>query len=65
MATAALTTYHEESRHQAEQFGTTGYPINALQWPHRVCIVPAWLDTVSKKLFVKADLLIYSNCVTK
>jgi len=47
-----------------EQFGTTGYPINAPKWPHRVCVGPAWLDRVSKKLSVKADLLIYSNCVT-
>jgi len=47
-----------------EQFGTTGYPINAPQWPHRVCVGPAWLDRVGKKPPVKADLLISSNCVT-
>jgi len=47
-----------------EQFGTTGHPINAPQWPHRVCVGPAWLDRVGKKPSVKADLLIYSNCVT-
>jgi len=47
-----------------EQFGTTGYPINAPQWPHRICDGPAWLDRVSKKLSVKADLLISSNYVT-
>jgi len=47
-----------------EQFGTTGYPINAPQWPHRVCVGPAWLDRVGKKPSVKADLLIYGNCVT-
>jgi len=42
-----------------------GYPINASQWPHRVCVGPAWLnDRVSKKPSVKADLLIYSNCIT-
>jgi len=28
--------YHEESGRRMEQFGTTGYPINAPQWPHRV-----------------------------
>jgi len=39
-------------------------PINAPQWPHRVCVSPAWLDRVSKKPSVKADLLISSNCVT-
>ena len=48
-----------------EQFKTTtGYPINAPQWPQRVYASPAWLDRVSKKLSVKADLLIYGNCVT-
>jgi len=46
-----------------EQSGTTGYPINAPQWPHRVCADPAWLYRVSKKLSVKADL-IYGKCVT-
>jgi len=47
-----------------EQFGTTGYPINVSQWPHRVCVGPAWPDVrVSKKPSVKADLLIYSNRV--
>jgi len=30
-----------------------------LQWPHRVCVGPAWLDRVSKKPSVKADLLMY------
>jgi len=58
------TAYHEESRHQVEQFGTTDYPVNAPQWPHRVYVGPAWLDRVGKKPSVKADLLIYSNCVT-
>jgi len=29
-----------------------------------VCVGPAWLNRVSKKPSVKADLLIYSNCVT-
>jgi len=43
---------------------TTGYPINAPQWPNRVCVSPAWLDRVDKKPSVKADLLIYGNCVT-
>jgi len=51
-------------RHQVKQFETTGHPINASQWPHRVCVGPVWLDRVSKNLFVKADLLIYNNCVT-
>jgi len=46
-----------------EQFGITGYPINALQWPHRVCVGPAWLERVNKKPSVKADL-IYINCAT-
>jgi len=41
-----------------------GYPINAPQWPHRVLVGPAWLDRVGKRPSVKADLLIYSNCVT-
>jgi len=47
-----------------EQFGITGHPVNESQWPHRVCVGPAWFDRVSKRLSVKADLLIYSNCVT-
>jgi len=34
------------------------------QCPHRVCDGPAWLDRVGKKPSLKADLLIYSNCVT-
>jgi len=42
-----------------EQFGTTGHPINAPQQPVRVCICPVWLDRVSKRPSVKADLLIY------
>jgi len=25
--------YHEENGRRVEQFGTTGYPINAPQWP--------------------------------
>jgi len=56
--------YHEESRHRVEQFGTTCHLIKAPQWPHRVCDGPAWLDRVAKKPSVKANLLIYSNCVT-
>jgi len=63
MATEARP-YYEENRCQVEQFGTTGYPINAPQWPHRVCVGPVWLDRVGKKPSVKADLLIYGNCVT-
>jgi len=55
--------YHEENRRQVEQFGTTCHPINAPQWLHRVCDGPAWLDRVSKKPSVKANLLIYINCV--
>jgi len=47
-----------------EQFGTTGQPIIASQWLHRVCVGPVWLDRVGKKPSVKADLLIYGNCVT-
>jgi len=47
-----------------EQFGTTCYLINVPQWPHSICDGPAWLDRVGKKPSVKADLLIYSNCVT-
>jgi len=30
----------------------------------RVCNGPVWLDSVDKKPPVKADLLIYSNCIT-
>jgi len=56
--------YHEKSRHWVEQFGTTCHLIKAPQWPRRVCDGPAWFDRVGKKLSVKADLLIYSNCVT-
>jgi len=56
--------YHKESGRQVEQLETTGYPINAPQWPYRVWVGPAWLDRVGKKPSVKADLLIYSNCVT-
>jgi len=46
-----------------EQFGTTDHPINVPQWPHRVCVGPAWLDRVGKKLSVNEYLLIYNNCV--
>jgi len=49
---------------RVEQFVTTGYPIYAPQWPHSVCVGLAWLDRISKKPSVKADLLISSNCVT-
>jgi len=56
--------YHEESRHQMEQFWITCHLIKAPQWPHRVCDGLAWLDRVGKKLSVKANLLICSNCVT-
>jgi len=50
--------YHEESRRQVKQFGTTFRLIKASQWPHSVCDGPAWLDRVGKKLSIKADLLI-------
>jgi len=36
------------ARHLVDQFGTSGYPINASQWPHRVCVGPVWLDRVGK-----------------
>jgi len=62
MATAALTIPRGEQT-LSGTFGTAGYPINAPQWPHRVCVGPAWLDRISKKPSVKADL-IYSNCIT-
>jgi len=55
--------YHEQSRRQVEQLGTTCHPIRAPQWPHRVHDGPAWLDRVGKKPSVKEDLLIYSSCV--
>jgi len=54
----------DQSKCRVEQFGTTGHPINAPQWHHRICVGPAWFDRVSKRLSVKADPLIYSNCVT-
>jgi len=63
MARAALTIPRGEQT-LSKQFGTTGYPINTPQWPHRVCVGSAWFDRVGKKPFVKADLFIYSNCVT-
>jgi len=56
--------YHKESRRWVEQLGTTDHPINASQWPYRVCVGPAWFDRAGKIPSVKADLLIYSNCVT-
>jgi len=56
--------YHEERKRRVEQFGTTYHLIKAPQWLHRACDGPAWLDRVSKNPSVKADLLIYSNCVT-
>jgi len=47
-----------------EQFGTTCHLINAPRWPHRVCDGGALFDRVRKKSSVKADLLIFNNCVT-
>ena len=35
--------------------------ISALQELHRPCSAPLWVDRVSKKQFVKADLAIYSQ----
>jgi len=42
---------------------TPSHPINAPQWPHRICFGLSWLESGSKKLFVKADMLIYSSTV--
>jgi len=32
--------------------------------PTGLCVGPVWLDRVSKKLSVKADIFIFSSCVT-
>ena len=43
-----------------EQSDTIPFLVNAINWPHRSCSAPWWLDRVSIKLSVKADLAIYS-----
>jgi len=61
--TAGQTDGHSSPDHtkrhadEVEQPATTAHPANASQWPHRVCIGPAWPDRVSKKPSVKVDLL--------
>ena len=60
--------YHEESGHWVEQFWSTGYPINAPQWPHRVRVGPTWFHMVGKKPLVKQTFLsitIVSLCLDK
>ena len=39
-----------------EQFGTC-HLINALQWPHMVCFVVSWLDSIVKNPLEKAYLV--------
>jgi len=56
--------YHKLSRHRVEQDWTQNYPIDAPQWPHRVCFSPSWLDKVSKKPFVKSRPVYNSSFVT-
>jgi len=52
MATATLTIPQGEQMSSGIVW-TTGHPINAPQWPHRVCDGHAWLDRVGKKPSVK------------
>jgi len=63
MATAALTIPRGEQT-SSGTFDITGCPINAPQWPHGFCVGAVWLDRIGKKSSVKANLLIYGNCVT-
>ena len=44
-----------------QEFCTLLILISALQWPHRLCNAPMRFYRVGKKLFVKADLAIYSH----
>ena len=46
-----------------QQFGTQPILISAPQWANRLCNAPTWFYRVGKKLFVKADLAIYSQVV--
>ena len=46
------------------QFSTTTCSlIKSLQWFHRPCSAPLWIDRVGKKPSVKADLAIYSYVI--
>jgi len=54
--------HHAMSRADVE-WNSLG-PHATLLKPPSVCDGPAWPDRVGKKLSVKADLLIYSSCVT-
>ena len=44
-----------------QQFGTTDILIDVVYWHHRPCNVPSCFGRVSNKLYVKADLAIYSH----
>jgi len=59
-----INGHSSSSRHILEQNWMPSYPINAPQWPHRVCFGTLLLDRVDKRPSVKADLLIYSSFAT-